>query len=175
MPPNAEDIQFHKILESLAWVRPEDLEIKPEYCHEQQWKLVTKSLKKADKAGPPEKIIGYFIRAYDTISTCSRLFSGQKHAESPEVTIVLIYLLIKACPQRVITAINYIDTFRLSIGGRSRSEFSYQVLKSAVRFLRSLKPNKDHDKGKLLIELKAKVSQFRDELSNKILEQSGPI
>lgn len=105
-PPNGEDTQFRKVLESLAWVQAEDLEIKSEYYHEQQWKLAIKSLKKANEAGTPEEKMGHLVKAYNTVATSSRLFADPKDSVSPEeVTVVLMYLLVKACPQRMIAAV----------------------------------------------------------------------
>jgi len=77
---------------------------------------------------------------------------------------------------------SYIDYYRLLA---DPCEHCYSTIKSAIAFLRDFEPDpkyffnkimrKSMGKSQAINELKEKAMQFKYELSNKILEQSGPI
>jgi len=105
-----EDIYFNKTMKNWDWVQPEHFEIKSEHRHDEIWKKSIKYLQKVEFVYTPEQKLACYTKAFTlivkSIETLSEI--SKKAGNSQVIAIpIMIYLLMKACPEHIYTTMQY--------------------------------------------------------------------
>ena len=158
-----EDISFHNKCISLSWIEPENLDISNEIVDESIFEKIIFHIKRMDNIRTPEDILNEFGLAVQLINSLY-IFMSDKSAEANDLLPVIIYLIIKARPERMIFNLKYISFFFDNSNLKGALGYNLIQAKSAVKFINQLGPK----------ETKLSEQEFRKKCSEvEKLEKSN--
>ena len=134
-----EDIAFHSKCISLSWIEPENLDISNEIVDESIFEKIIYHINRMDKIRTPEDILNEFGLAVQLINSLY-IFMSDRPAEANDLLPVIIYLIIKARPKRMIFNLKYISFFFDDSNLKGALGYNLIQAKSAVKFINQLGP-----------------------------------
>ena len=134
-----EDIVFHSKCISLSWIEPENLDISNEIVDESIFEKIIYHINRMDKIRTPEDILNEFGLAVQLINSLY-IFMSDRPAEANDLLPVIIYLIIKARPKRMIFNLKYISFFFDDSNLKGALGYNLIQAKSAVKFINQLGP-----------------------------------
>ncbi|XP_078164519.1 vacuolar protein sorting-associated protein 9A-like [Carex rostrata] len=120
------------------FIRPENLDIKPEFQNESSWLLAQKELQKINLyKAPRDKLVCILncCKVINNLLVNDSLASGQNSPGADEFLPVLIYVTIKANPPQLHSNLQYIQRFRRRTRLVSESAYFFTNILSAESFV----------------------------------------
>ena len=132
-----EDIQFYNKTLLLDWITPENLDIQQFYVD--QLTDAELCIKKFDNAESIFDKLNYIKDAFTNINNNIKYSSG-KNEESgqDEILPIFQYILIRSCPKRMKTNLNYINCFLSEEDYNSQFGYFVSQLESSFTFIMNL-------------------------------------
>ncbi|KAM3229628.1 hypothetical protein ACQJBY_060450 [Aegilops geniculata] len=129
---------FEKISLLQQFIRPENLDIKPEYQNETSWLLAQKELQKINMYKAPRDKLACILNCCKVINNLLMNASHMSHDNPPgadEFLPVLIYVTIKANPPQLHSNLLYIQRYRCQSRLVSEAQYFFTNLLSAESFI----------------------------------------
>ena len=129
-----EDVQFYNKTLLLDWITPENLEIQQFYVD--QLTDAELCIKKFDNAESIFYKLNYIKDAFTNINNNIKYSSGKmEDSGQDEILPIFQYILIRSCPKRMKTNLNYINCFLSEDDYDSQSGYFLSQLESSYTFI----------------------------------------
>lgn len=135
-----EDEELYRRTQELAWIRPEHLDIPERNRSEEMWEFAIKALRQIDDCMSPVEKLGCLVECITIIVNVLELCSGGGVSADDSLPII-IYLLIRAQPQRMHSNFNYIAKFRHPRKMLGQNGFCFSQIKSAIQYILTMDHN----------------------------------
>ena len=133
-----EDKNFYNKCISLSWIKPENLDIPNEIVDESIFESIIYHIKKMDYIRTPEEILNEFGFAVQLINSLY-IFMTDKAAEANDLLPIIIYVMIKARPERMVFNMKFIEFFFDNSNLKGALGYNLIQAKSSIRFITELK------------------------------------
>ena len=132
--PLKQDIEFYNKTLLLDWITPENLEIQKFYVD--QLTDAELCIKKFDNVESIFDKLNYIKQAFTNINNNIKYSSGKtEEAGQDEILPIFQYILIRSCPKRMKTNLNYINCFLSEDDYDSQSGYFLSQLESSYTFI----------------------------------------
>ena len=132
-----EDIEFYHKTLSLDWLTPENLEIQQFYVD--QLTDAELCIKKFDNAESIFDKLNYINEAFTNINNNIKYTSGKtEEAGQDEILPIFQYILIRSCPKRMKSNLNYINCFLSEEDYNSQFGYFLSQLESSFTYIMKL-------------------------------------
>ena len=132
--PLKQDIDFYNKTLLLDWITPENLEIQNFYVD--QLKDAELCIKKFDNVESFFDKLKYIKEAFTNINNNIKYSTGKsEEAGQDEILPIFQYILIRSCPKRMKTNLNYINCFLSEDDYDSQSGYFLSQLESSFTFI----------------------------------------
>ena len=132
-----EDIEFYHKTLSLDWLTPENLEIQQFYVD--QLTDAELCIKKFDNAESIFDKLNYIKEAFTNINNNIKYTSGKtEEAGQDEILPIFQYILIRSCPKRMKSNLNYINCFLSEEDYNSQFGYFLSQLESSFTYIMKL-------------------------------------
>ncbi|PWZ05165.1 Vacuolar protein sorting-associated protein 9A [Zea mays] len=129
---------FEKMSLLQQFVRPENLDIKPEYQNETSWLLAQKELQKINMYKAPRDKLACILNCCKVINNLllnASIVSNETPPGADEFLPVLIYVTIKANPPQLHSNLLYIQRYRRQTRLVSEAQYFFTNILSAESFI----------------------------------------
>ncbi|KAJ3674154.1 hypothetical protein LUZ60_006146 [Juncus effusus] len=140
----SDEILFEKMGLLQHFIRPENLDIKPQYHNESAWLLAQKELQKINMNKAPRDKLACIMNCCNVITNLLINASASNNDNPPgadEVLPVLIYVTIKANPPQLHSNLQYIQRFRRQSRLVGESAYYFTNVLSAESFVWNIDGN----------------------------------
>ncbi|CAD6203001.1 unnamed protein product [Miscanthus lutarioriparius] len=129
---------FEKMSLLQQFIRPENLDIKPEYQNETSWLLAQKELQKINMYKAPRDKLACILNCCKVINNLllnASIVSNENPPGADEFLPVLIYVTIKANPPQLHSNLLYIQRYRRQTRLVSEAQYFFTNILSAESFI----------------------------------------
>lgn len=138
-----QDIELNEITKRLGWVTAEVLDIPPLHRNEVMWGYAVKSIQDIDDVNSPGEKLTCLVDCITTIVNVLELCGPANSAISADDSLpIIIYVVIKAQPERMHSNLNYISRFRDPEKMMSKSGFCFSQIQSAIEFIEHVREHR---------------------------------
>ena len=139
---SAGDLKLYNRTLEYDWVKPEHLDIIPANRNEAMWKFAIEALRSIDNYRAPADKLNCFVDCMSIIvNVLSLMSSGSGGVGTDDSLPIVIYVVLKAKPQRLYSNLNYISKFRHQSKMIGLKGFVFQQFQSAASFIEYLDRN----------------------------------
>lgn len=139
----AEDLRLNDITRKLGWMSAEDLDIPPLHRNEVMWAYAVKALQEIDDFSSPGEKLTCLVDCITTIVNVLELCGPAGSAVSADDSLpIIIYVVVKAQPERMHSNLNYISRFRDQEKMMSKSGFCFSQIQSAIEFIERVREHR---------------------------------
>ena len=138
LPIMDDDKNFYNKCISLSWIKPENLDIPNEIVDESIFESIIYHIKKMDYIRTPEEILNEFGFAVQLINSLY-IFMTDKAAEANDLLPIIIYVMIKARPERMVFNMKFIEFFFDNSNLKGALGYNLIQAKSSIKFIKDLK------------------------------------
>ncbi|XP_062216134.1 vacuolar protein sorting-associated protein 9A-like [Phragmites australis] len=135
---NSDEELFEKMSLIQQFIRPENLDIKPEYQNETSWLLAQKELQKMNMYKAPRDKLACILNCCKVINNLllnASIVSNENPPGADEFLPVLIYVTIKANPPQLHSNLLYIQRYRRQTRLVSEAQYFFTNILSAESFI----------------------------------------
>lgn len=134
-----EDTNLHNRTLELDWVKPEHMDIDPSNRNEDMWLFAIEALKNIDSyRAPSDKLNCLGDCMSIVVNVLSLMSTGSGGVGTDDSLPIIIYVVLKAKPERLYSNLNYISKFRHHTKMIGLKGFVFQQFQSAATFIESL-------------------------------------
>lgn len=138
-----QDQELCEVTRRLSWVSPDILDIPPLHRNEVMWSYAVKSLQEIDDFSSPSEKLTCLVDCITTIVNVLELCGPVGTAVSADDSLpIIIYVVIKAQPERMHSNLNYISRFRDQEKMMSKSGFCFSQIQSAIEFIEQVREHR---------------------------------
>ena len=130
-----EDMNLHQKALELDWIKPEHLDIVPANRNEDMWKLAIEAMELMETYRAPAEKLNCLLDCMSIIVNVLTLVSAGQGVSTDDSLPIIIYIVIKAKPNRLYSNLNYISKFRHSSKMIGLKGFVFQQFQSAAAFI----------------------------------------
>jgi hypothetical protein len=130
-----EDMNLHTKALELDWIKPEHLDIVPANRNEDMWKLAIEAMELMETYRAPAEKLNCLLDCMSIIVNVLTLVSAGQGVSTDDSLPIIIYIVIKAKPNRLYSNLNYISKFRHSSKMIGLKGFVFQQFQSAAAFV----------------------------------------
>ena len=136
---SAGDLKLYNRTLEYDWVKPEHLDIIPANRNEAMWKFAIEALRSIENyRAPADKLNGFVDCMSIIVNVLSLMSSGSGGVGTDDSLPIVIYVVLKAKPQRLYSNLNYISKFRHQSKMIGLKGFVFQQFQSAASFIEYL-------------------------------------
>ena len=120
------------------WIKPEHLDIIPAHRNEAMWKFAIEALQNIENYRSPADKLNCFVNCMSIIVNVLSLMSSGGGIGTDDSLPIIIYIVLKAKPERLYSNLNYISKFRHQSKMIGLKGFVFQQFQSAASFIEAL-------------------------------------
>ena len=139
---SASDLKLFNRAREHEWIKPEHLDIIPANRNESMWKFAIEALRSIDTYRSPAEKLSCFVSCMSIIVNVLSLMSSGGGVGTDDSLPLIIYIVLKAQPQRMYSNLNYICKFRHQDKMIGLNGFVFQQFQSAASFIEDLEPTR---------------------------------